>query len=91
VAAGDGPDRGLERLLQRQKRGAAAKPVLEINPTHPLIKGIGAEIAAGRKEQVRDLGHLLLDQALVLDGELPADPAKFAERLNRYVVRGLGH
>jgi molecular chaperone HtpG len=91
VAAGDGPDRGLERLLQRQKRGAGAKPVLEINPTHPLIKGIGAEIAAGRKEQVRDLGHLLLDQALVLDGELPADPAKFAERLNRYVVRGLGH
>ena len=91
VAAGDGPDRGLERLLQRQKRGIGSKPVLEINPAHPLIKGLGAEVAAGHKEQVCDLCHLLLDQALVLEGELPADPAKFAERLSRYIVRGLGH
>ena len=90
VAGGEGPDRGLERLLQRQKRGVGSKPVLEINPAHPLIQGLGAEVAAGRKEQVSDLSHLLLDQALVLEGELPADPAKFAERLSRFVVRGLG-
>ena len=34
--------------------------------------------------------RLLLDQARVLGGELPLDPAKFAERLNRLVARGLG-
>lgn len=89
VAADDGPDRGLERLLQRQKRAIGSRPVLEINPTHPLIKGIGAEITAGHKERVADLSHLLFDQALVLEGELPADPAKFAERLSRCIVRGL--
>jgi molecular chaperone HtpG len=89
VAAGGGPDRGLERLLQRQKRGLGSKPVLEVNPSHPLIEGLGRELAAGRKTEVRELARLLLDQAFVLDGELPSDPAKFAERLNRFVVRGL--
>lgn len=91
VAASDGPDRGLERLLQRQQRGVGAKPVLEINPTHPVVKGLCAELAAGHKDRVSDVGHLLLDQARVLDGELPPDPAKFAERLSRFLVRGLGH
>jgi molecular chaperone HtpG len=89
VAASGGPDRGLERLLQREKRGIGAKPILEINPSHPLVKGMGAEIAAGHLDDVAELGHLLLDQALMLEGGLPRDPAKFAERLNRFVVRGL--
>ena len=91
LAAPDGgPDRGLERLLQRQNRGMGSKPVLEFNPSHPLVKGLAAEIAAGRNDDARELGHLLLDQALVLEGELPANPAKFAERLNRFIARGLG-
>jgi molecular chaperone HtpG len=89
VAAEGGPDRGLERLLQRQKRGIGSKPVLEINPSHPLIEGLGRELAAGRKDELRELAQLLFDQALLLEGELPAEPAKFAERLNRFVVRGL--
>jgi molecular chaperone HtpG len=92
LAAPDGgPDRGLERLLQRQNRGMGSKPVLESNPSHPLLKGLAAEIAAGRKEDVHELGHLLFDQALVVEGELPANPAKFAERLSRFVTRGLRH
>lgn len=92
LAAPDGgPDRGLERLLQRQNRGMGSKPVLEFNPSHPLVKGLAAEIAAGRHDEARELGHLLFDQALVLEGELPANPAKFAERLNRFIARGLQH
>jgi molecular chaperone HtpG len=79
LAAPDGgPDRGLERLLQRQNRGMGSKPVLEFNPSHPLVKGLAAEIAAGRTDDAHELGHLLFDQALVLEGELPANPAKFA-------------
>jgi molecular chaperone HtpG len=91
AAPDSGPDRGLERLLQRQNRGMGSKPVLEFNPSHPLLKGLAAEIAAGRKEDAHELGHLLFDQALVLEGELPANPAKFAERLSRFVTRGLQH
>ena len=36
-----------------------------------------------------DLSELLFDQAQILDGDVPVDPAAFAKRLNRLVVRGL--
>ena len=89
VAPGAGPDLALDRLLQRRKEGVGVTPVLEINPAHALVKAAAASAAAGRLDEVADLGGLLLDQARVLDGELPLDPAKFTERLNRLVVRGL--
>jgi len=38
---------------------------------------------------VSDLSSLLFEQAQILDGEVPDDPAAFAARLNRLVVRGL--
>ncbi len=36
-----------------------------------------------------DLCELLFDQALILDGDVPDDPAAFTKRMNRFVVRGL--
>jgi molecular chaperone HtpG len=88
VAGGQGPDRELERLLSRQNRGVGSKPVLEINPGHALVKGISDAKLAG-SDDLADLCHLLFEQALILDGEVPDDPAAFARRLNRFVVRGL--
>jgi molecular chaperone HtpG len=90
VASGTGPDLALERLLKHRNEGLGLKPVLEINPAHDLLKAAGACAAAGKSDEVADIAGLLLDQAKILDGELPADPARFADRLNRYVARGLG-
>jgi molecular chaperone HtpG len=84
VAGGAGRDRALERLLAQQNRGAVTKPILEINLRHPLVAAI-----AERKDAARDLSLLLLEQAQILDGELPEDPAAFATRLNELVLRGL--
>jgi molecular chaperone HtpG len=84
VAEGAGRDRALERLLAQQNRGAVTKPVLEINMRHPLVAAI-----AGEKDEARDLALLLFEQAQILDGELPEDPAAFANRLNQMVLRGL--
>jgi molecular chaperone HtpG len=84
VAGSDGPDRELERLLARANRGIGSKPVLEINLHHPLVSAIPQ---AG--QDAADLSFLLLEQAQILDGELPEDPAAFASRLNRLVVSGL--
>ena len=39
---------------------------------------------------MNDLSALLFEQAQILDGTVPDDPAAFAARLNRLVVRGLG-
>ncbi|MFN3745785.1 MAG: molecular chaperone HtpG [Hyphomicrobiaceae bacterium] len=89
VATAYGPDRTLERLLQRQQRGIDVKPVLEINPGHPLIAAIDRARLATDQIVVDDLAHLLLDQARIVEGELPTDPARFTERLNRYLVAGL--
>jgi molecular chaperone HtpG len=84
VAGGDGRDRALERLLAQQNRGAATKPILEINMRHPLVAAI-----SGAKDAAADLSFLLLEQAQILDGELPEDPAAFANRLNRLVLHGV--
>src|SRR5713226_4487383 len=41
VASGHGPDRELERLLSRAGRGAGAKPILELNMRHALVRALG--------------------------------------------------
>jgi molecular chaperone HtpG len=82
VAGGNERDRALERMLAQQNRGA--KPILEINMRHPLVAAI-----SGHQDAAADLSFLLLEQAQILDGELPDDPAAFAGRLNRLVLRGV--
>jgi molecular chaperone HtpG len=84
VAGGNAQDRALERLLAQQNRGPVTKPILEINMRHPLVSAV-----ATAKDAQKDLSLLLLEQAQILDGELPEDPAGFASRLNQLVLRGL--
>lgn len=88
VADSQGPSRELERILAQQNRGMRTKPILEINLRHPMVTAI-TKAQAGSKT-VDDLSLLLLEQAQILDGELPEDPAAFAARLNRLVLQGLG-
>ena len=89
VASETGMDRQLERLLARSGQPTfGLKPVLELNPGHALITalaGLGEEERALRE----DAAHLLLDEARILDGELPADPKAFSQRLSRVMQRGM--
>jgi len=87
VAGSHGPDRELERLLSQQNRGSRTKPILEINLRHPLVAAIAK--AGAEAKTADDLSLLLLEQAQILDGELPEDPAAFAARLNRLVLQGM--
>ena len=89
VAGEQGRDRELERLLARQNRGSSAKPILELNMKHALVRLLGTAKTAGHEQDVGDLASLLLDQAHILDGEIPSDPAAFTKRLNAFVVRSL--
>jgi len=88
VADSQGPSRELERILAQQNRGERSKPILEINLRHPLVSAITTAPAGSKAAD--DLCLLLLEQAQILDGELPEDPAAFAARLNRLVLQGLG-
>ncbi|WP_157218191.1 molecular chaperone HtpG [Flavisphingomonas formosensis] len=90
VASEQGMDRQLEKLLANAGRlGSATKPVLEINPRHALITRLGVlgEEAASLRE---DAAHLLLDEARIADGELPADPSAFSARLARVIGKAAG-
>jgi len=89
VAEGRGPDRELDKLLARHHRATASKPVLEINPRHPLVVAIPAAQAAKDDVAASSLSLLLFEQAQILDGEIPDDPAAFAKRLNELVLKGV--
>jgi molecular chaperone HtpG len=90
VASQSGPDLEIERLLSRQNRGSGSKPILELNMKHALVKAVGHAQQAKNESDVNDLSSLLFEQAQILDGEVPEDPAAFAARVNRLVARGLG-
>ncbi|MBY5690410.1 molecular chaperone HtpG [Rhizobium leguminosarum] len=88
VAPEDGYDRQMEKILRNAGRlQDAAKPILEINLLHPLIKAIAS--VEGDASYQEDAAFLLLDQARILDGDRPADPRRFAERLARVFQRSV--
>ena len=88
VASDHGPDRQLEKLLQGSGRlKTASKPVLEINAQSPLVK-VMATLPDGPSRD--DAAWLLLDEALVLDGDRPTHPRGFADRLSRLFEKAYG-
>lgn len=62
------------------------KPILEINPDHPIVLKLQElEDAA----LVEDSSVLLLDQALLVEGAPVKDPVEFVQRLNRVMQQAL--
>ena len=75
----------LERLLkQAGQKAPDRKPILELNPEHPLVKALSEDSAS-----FDDLVWVLFDQALLAEGGQPEDPAAFVKRLNGFLLRGL--
>lgn len=85
-------DRTLEKLLSRQKDSSitVSAPILEINPSHALIKALGQQVQAKGASAVEDAAQLLLDQAFIIEGEQVPDPAAFARRLADVMAKALG-
>ncbi|WP_432719600.1 molecular chaperone HtpG [Jeongeupia wiesaeckerbachi] len=70
----------LERLLKSAGQDVGgAKPILELNPGHPLVQKLKTELDG---ERFGDWTHLLYDQALLAEGGQLDDPAGFVKRLN---------
>ena len=61
----------------------ASKPILEINPRHPLVQRLKYEADAQRFD---DWSHVLFDQALLSEGGQLEDPAGFVKRLNQLML-----
>ena len=89
VAEKSGPDRRLEQILAQRDLGSSPKPILELNMKHRLVRAVADAKAEGRDKDVNDMAHLLFQEAQILDGVMPSNPAAFAQRLNRLLERGL--
>ena len=76
----------MERILRAAGQSVNTKPVLELNPEHPLIQTLEKETDSVRFE---DLSHLLLDQAILAEGGQLEDPAAFVKRVNSRLMESL--
>lgn len=92
VADDNDMDMHLERLLKQHKQlnGEVGKRILEINPSHALIKRLAERAkGTGATDALEDAAWLLLDQARIVEGEALPDPAAFARRLASAMEKGL--
>jgi molecular chaperone HtpG len=91
VAPDLGPDRQLEKILAKHEQmKARSAPVLELNPTHGLIKALAEKaVAGGAGPALEDAAIILYGEARILDGETPEDPADHAARVARLIEQAL--
>ena len=88
VADGSDPTLAFQNVLKQlgQRDLPDSKPILEVNPGHPIIVGLAER---GDDALLDDASRLLLEQALLIEGVRPPDPIAFARRLNRVMERAL--
>ena len=74
----------LERMLKASGQSIpASKPVLEINPRHPVVERLKQESDA---TLFADWSQILFDQAVLAEGGELEDPAAFVKRLNKLTL-----
>jgi molecular chaperone HtpG len=58
-------------------------PSLELNPNHPLVQRLVGE---NEDQKFEDLSWVLLEQAMLIEGQSLVDPASFARRVNELII-----
>ena len=80
------PSLQMERMMRamgQQLRGEV-KPILEINAEHPILQRLKD---SNDEALIADTAFVLLDQALLLEGNTLKDTADFVKRLNKLLAR----
>ena len=73
----------LERILQSMGQEAPKyKPILEINPDHPLIRQLSPD-----HQRLEDWALVLYDQAALSEGAFLQEPAAYVARVNELLTR----
>ena len=60
-----------------------SKPILELNPGHPLVEKLKGESG---EERFNDLAAIIFEQALLAEGGHLDDPAAYVKRLNKLLL-----
>ncbi len=83
----DDHDMGAQMRKIMEASGQAVpevKPILEINPTHPLVQKLDQE---ADEDRFGDLISVLFGQANLADGGQLEDPGDFSTRLNKLLLQ----
>lgn len=89
VAGEGGLDRTLEKILGERQTLPKVAPVLEINPRHELIGELAELVVNGGGNGATETAYMLLDCALISEGEKPRDISEFATRLQSLMQKSL--
>ena len=90
VADENGMDQQMERMMRMHNPDFKGMPkVLEVNAKHPLIKSLNAKLETGEFDGSDDFAKLILDTALVAEGEEIIDPRAFTKRLSDVMQKAL--
>lgn len=82
VADEQGMSEHLKRMLKQAGQNAPdTKPILELNPEHPLVQRLKIE-----KDHFDEWVHVLFDQAQLAEGGQLEDPSGFVRRLNMLLL-----
>ena len=90
IADANDPTMQLQQMMKAMGQDGpmgAVKPILEINPTHPIVVKLNDKIKD--KAVLEDVSNLLLEQALILEGAEIVKPGDLVNRLNRMVELAL--
>ena len=71
----------IRMLKQAGQDVPESKPILEINPQHPLVQKLE------NSQQFDDLAQVIFDQAMIAEGGLPDDPAAYVKRINGLLLK----
>jgi molecular chaperone HtpG len=88
VSDDEEPSLQMQQMMRAmgQTNIPAPKPTLEINPDHEIVKKLLTHTDDAIAE---DAAWMLLDQALLMEGEPLKDPATFVQRLNRILQNSM--
>ena len=90
LVADDGDmDIAMEQLMaQRDINYKGAPRILEINGDHSLIKNMKSLLSKKENNDlVSDAGTLLFEQARLMEGKMPSDPAQFSKIMNQFLLK----
>ena len=90
LVADDGDmDIAMEQLMaQRDTNYQGAPRILEINGDHSLIKNMKSLLSKKENNDlVSDAGTLLFEQARLMEGKMPSDPAQFSKIMNQFLLK----
>jgi molecular chaperone HtpG len=85
VADEHDPGANLQRMLKMMGQNAPEiKPILEINPQHPMLKKM--ELLPNEGGHFDDYASILFDEALLAEGGQIDDPAGFVRKINKLML-----